>query len=41
MRFDKIWQHADVKRSSSCLARSREEAGVGHGIFLYDFRKVR
>lgn len=22
------------------MARSREEAGVGHGIFLYDFRKV-
>jgi Tol biopolymer transport system component len=23
------------------MARSKEEAGVGHGIFLYDFRKAR
>lgn len=23
------------------MARSREDAGVGHGIFLYDFQKVR
>jgi len=23
------------------MARSREEAGVGHGIFLFDFKNVR
>ncbi len=23
------------------MAKSREEAGVGHGIFLYDFQKAR